>query len=189
MRIIHSCEHRFFYLNRSNYPSRLRSLLLSVIKKRHTSAGKHKSRGDKRMCVAGAQMHLPPHLHFFARLGRRERCVSNDLGISPPHKEQKGNRNDGPFSFSFFFFSKTLFHCSTFLSQPLTSFTPQMAALSRLASLQARLLAFLDKYPKTLDEFKQPQSLVRVLATLVVLNALRKVETLPRFSMCVLKKA
>ncbi|KAG0359463.1 hypothetical protein BG005_000767 [Podila minutissima] len=50
-----------------------------------------------------------------------------------------------------------------------------MAALSRLTSLQVHLLAFLDKYPKTLQELKQPRSLVRVLATLAILNALRKV--------------
>lgn len=58
-----------------------------------------------------------------------------------------------------------------------------MAALSRLASLQAHLLVFLDKYPKTLQELQQPRSLVRILATLAILNALRKVESM---SMCVL---
>ncbi|KAG0344961.1 hypothetical protein BG004_004049 [Podila humilis] len=50
-----------------------------------------------------------------------------------------------------------------------------MAALSRmLASSQTTFLAFLNKYPKTLQDLKQPQSLVRVLATLALLNALRK---------------
>lgn len=101
-----------------------------------------------------------------------------DLGFSPPHEEQKVNRSGVLFFClfsSFPFFPKTLFHCSTLSSHK--PFKPHMAALSRLVSLQAHLLAFLDKYPKTLQELKQPRSLVRVLATLAILNALRKVKS------------
>jgi len=51
-----------------------------------------------------------------------------------------------------------------------------MAAVSkRIADLPGMLLAFLDKYPKTVQDLKKPRMLARLLITFAVLNSLRKV--------------
>ncbi|KAG0048105.1 hypothetical protein BGZ83_006899 [Gryganskiella cystojenkinii] len=49
-----------------------------------------------------------------------------------------------------------------------------MAALSKLSELPESLLAFLNKYPKSVQDLKKPRMLARILITFVILNSLRK---------------